>query len=297
MLKLIAAGLAALALTVSGAAAAGAATIAPPTGVLFGAFPNDGSGITGLEAKIGRRLAIHNRYVPWDFSNWSFFLADRRAGRIPLISWSAAPKTTAAAIASGSQDSVIRRAAAGLRAVGGRILLRPFYEFDQPKGHPRYIGTPSQVIAAWRHTFKVFRAAGATNVRFVWCPMAFDYPRGVAQQFWPGVPYVNWVAADGYNFPGQTWHSFGEIFAAATAFAVKKGKPMMAAETASPAKDPRTPHWMLAASSWIRLHHQFKAISYFDSVSPKGYDFRLTATPTVLSTYRMWGSLGYFHVF
>lgn len=297
-MKLIATALAAITLVLAGAASAGASsTIAPRVGSLFGAFPNSSGGIVGLESKIGRRLAINMRYVPWDFSNWSTFSADHRAGRIPMISWSAAPKTTAAAIASGSQDAVLRRAALGLRAVGGKILLRPFYEFDQPQGHPRYIGSPSQVIAAWRHTFTVFRAAGAKNVKFVWCPMAFDFSKGFAQKFWPGVAYVNWVAADGYNFPGTPWRSFGEIFASANAFAVKMQKPMMAAETASPANDPRTPHWMVAAASWIRGHHQFKALDYFDSVSPKGYDFRLTASPTVLHTYASWGLRPYFHVF
>jgi hypothetical protein len=296
--KLIATALAALTLVIAGATSAGASsTIAPKTGVLFGAFPNDGSGIAGLEARIGRRLAIHNRYVPWDFSSWSTFSADHSAGRIPLISWSAAPKTTAAAIASGSQDAVIKRAALALRAVGGKILLRPFYEFDQPHGHPRYIGSPSQVIAAWRHTFNLFRAVGAKNVKFVWCPMSFDFANGYAQQFWPGANYVNWVAADGYNFPGKPWRSFGEIFGLANQFAVHKHKPMMAAETASPANDPRTPHWMVAAASWIRGHNQFKAIDYFDSVSPKGYDFRLTAAPTVLHTWASWGLRPYFHVF
>jgi hypothetical protein len=296
--KLIATALAAITLVLTGAAGASASsTIAPRVGALFGAFPNSSGGIVGLESRIGRRLAINMRYVPWDFSSWSTFAADHRAGRIPMISWSAAPKTTAAAIASGSQDAVLKRAALALRAVGGKILLRPFYEFDQPKGHPRYIGSSSQVIAAWRHTFKVFRAEGARNVKFVWCPMSFDFPNGIAQKFWPGGAYVNWVAADGYNFPGKPWRSFGEIFAAANAFAVRVHKPMMAAETASPANDPRTPHWMQAAASWIRGHHQFKAMDYFDSVSPKGYDFRLTASPTVLHAYANWGLRPYFHVF
>ena len=297
-MKLVAAALtAALIATLAGASVTRAGTIEPTTGSLWGAFPNESGGITKLESTLGRRLAIHNRYVPWDFSRWSDFVADRQARRIPMISWSAAPMTTAAAIANGSQDAVLRRAALALRAVGGNILLRPFYEFDQPKGHPRYIGSPSQLIAAWRHTFKVFRALGANNVKFVWCPMAFDFKNGFAQQFWPGVSYVNWVGADGYNFPGKTWHSFGTIFTDANAFAKAKGKPTIAAETASPANDPRTPRWMVCAASWIRRHHNFKAVSYFDSVSPKGYDFRITSSSSVLKTFRLWGRQTYFRVF
>lgn len=295
-MKLIATGIAVLALSfsVSAVATASSSTLAPSKGALFGAFPNEKGGVSTLEQKIGRKLAINLRYVPWDFSHWSTFSADIKAGRVPLISWSAAPKTTAAAIASGKQDATLKRAAAALKVVGGQVLLRPFYEFDQPKGHPRYIGTSSQVIAAWRHTFMVFHNAGATNVKFVWCPMSFDFSRGVAQRFWPGRYYVNWVAADGYNFPNQKWRTFGQIFSAAYSFAVSAGKPMMAAETASPATDPRTPGWMVGAAQWIQAHPDFKAVSYFDSVSPKGFNFRLTAPASVLSAYRAWGKRSYF---
>jgi hypothetical protein len=293
--------LTALAVTLCVAAPAGAGTtssitIAPTKGSLFGAFPNDSGGVTTLEGKIGRKLAIDHRYVPWNFTTWSAFGTDIRAGRIPMISWSAAPLTTASAIAGGSQDTRIRNAALALHKLGGRILLRPFYEFDQPHGHPRYIGTPTQVIAAWRRTFTIFKNAGATNVRFVWCPMAVDFPRGVAQHFWPGATYVNWVGTDGYNFPGQSWRSFGEIFGAAFTFAVNQGKPLIIAETASPARDPRTPAWMAGAAAWIQTHPDLKAVSYFDSVSPKGYDFRVTSNANTLSAYRSWSQRTYFKV-
>jgi Glycosyl hydrolase family 26 len=293
--KLIATGIAVLALSLSVIAVATASSnIEPSKGALFGAFPNGGGGVSALEHSIGRKLAIDNRYVPWTFSHWSTFSTDVKAGRIPMISWSAARTTTAAAIASGKQDATLRRAALALKAVGGKILLRPFYEFDQPKGHPRYIGTPSQVIAAWRHTFNVFRAAGNTNVRFVWCPMSFDFSRGVAQKYWPGAQYVQWVGADGYNFPNQKWRTFGQIFDSAYSFATSVHKPMMAAETASPANDPRTPAWMAGAAQWIEAHPDFKAVDYFDSVSPKGFNFRVTSNASVLSAFRAWGKRSYF---
>ena len=296
-MKLIATGIAVLALSLTVSAVATASSgIAPNNGALFGAFPNEKGGLSTLESKIGRKLAIDNRYVPWDFSHWSTFSTDVKAGTIPLISWSAAPKTNAAAIASGKQDATLKRAALALKAVGGKILLRPYYEFDQPKGHPRYIGTSSQVIAAWQHTYTVFRAAGANNVKFVWCPMAFDFSNGVATKFWPGGAYLNWVGADGYNFPNQKWRTFGQIFGDAYSWAARVGKPMMAAETASPANDPRTPGWMAGAAVWIQAHPDFKAVSYFDSVSPKGFNFRLTAPASVLSAYRAWGSKSYFKV-
>src|SRR2546423_10120544 len=158
------------------AAAAPAQAVRPPSvparGALWGAFPNEPGGIAALQSHVGRRLAIVHRYVPWDFSSWSAISDYLKTGHVPLVSWSAAPKATASAIASGSQDSVIIAAARALKHAGGRVFLRPFYEFDQPHGHPRYIGTPSEVVAAWRRLATIFHPVGAGKGRLGWCPLA-----------------------------------------------------------------------------------------------------------------------------
>jgi hypothetical protein len=279
-------------------AAATAQAASPPAvpvhGALWGAFPNEPGGIAALQQRVGRRLAIVNRYVPWTFTHWSDISTYLRGGHLPMVSWSAAPDTTAAAIASGSQDAVIHAAAEALKHAGGRVFLRPFYEFDQPHGHPRYIGTPGEVIAAWRRLANIFHAAGARNVRLVWCPMAFDFEGGIARSFWPGDAYVNWVGADGYNFPGKTWHSFRDIFQGAYHFAYMHGKRMIIAETASPASDPRAPGWMVGAAKWIRHHGYVHAVSYFDSTSPKGYNFEVATNSSTLAAFRAWGLRRYF---
>jgi beta-mannanase len=274
------------------AATAGSLMLASPAQAAsfqLGVFPNETGGIAAVEQAAGARAAVDHHYIPWTFHSWPKKTTDDFAkGRTPLLSWSAAPKTTASAIASGSQDAVIRAAATALRGTH-TVYLRPFYEFDQPKGHPRYIGTSTQVVAAWKHTYQVFRSAGATNVKFVWCPMAFDYAKGVAQRFWPGPSYVDYVAADGYNFPNRSkWRAFGDIFASALAFATQQAKPFIVAETASPGNDPRTASWITQAETWAASHPSVAAIVYFDSISPKGYDFRLLAHPGTFSAYRTW---------
>jgi beta-mannanase len=144
-----------------------------------------------------------------------------------------------AAIAAGSQDATITAAATALKAVGATIYLRPFYEFDQPVGHPRYIGTPGDVVFAWQHTVDIFRAVGATNVKFVWCPMAFDDANGLAPRYWPGAGYVDYVGADGYDFPGSHWFTFARILTAAYNYSVAQARPLFIAETAATATDPR----------------------------------------------------------
>jgi beta-mannanase len=124
--------------------------------------------------------------------------------------------------------------------------------------------------------------------------MAFDYAKGVAQQFWPGAQYVDYVAADGYNFPNQKgWKSFDTLFASAYNFSVSQGKPFFIAETASPGTDSRTPSWIAGAQAWAATHPNLAVVSYFDSISPKNFDFRLMAHPDAFSAFQTWrGALG-----
>ena len=271
------------------APAAQAGSILPSSGIYLGAFANEPGGITTLEADMGRQLALDRTYMPWTFTGWARRVApDAAAGRIPELAWSAAPTTTAAAIASGSQDGIIKAAARALRATGTDVMLVPWYEFDQPKGHKRWIGGPKKVIAAWRHMVTLFRAVGATNVHFVWTPMAFDFGAHAkvdARTFYPGDMYVHWIGADAYNLPGAPFRTQDELLDAAVAFAHAHDKPFIVGETASLASVAATPAWIEAYGAWAAAHPTVKAVNFFDSISPRGYDFRLVAHSALLTAF------------
>jgi hypothetical protein len=64
---------------------------------------------------------------------------------------------------------------------------------------------------------------------------------------------------------------------------------------ASPAADPRTPKWMLAGARWIHHHPLIHAVSYFDSTSPKGYNFQVASNRHTLAAFRAWGLRRWFH--
>lgn len=283
---------AALSLAVA-APAALAGSIVPSSGVYLGAFANEPGGITTLESDIGRTLALDRSYVPWTFTGWSQRIApDQAAGRIPELAWSAAPTTTAAAIAAGTQDRVILAAARALRDSGTQIMLVPWYEFDQPRGHKRFIGGPKRVVAAWRHMVRLFRAVGATSVHFVWTPMAYDFGPHAnvdAASFYPGNDYVHWIGADAYNLPGAPFRTQAELLDPVVAFAHKHQKPFIVGETASLSSNAETPAWIEAYGAWAAQHPQVKAITYFDSMSPKGNDFRLIAAPAALAAFAALG--------
>jgi hypothetical protein len=283
------------------------ANLVPSSGVLWGAFvsgdgaPTHMAAVQSLESQLGFKISIDQHYRPWTNKFWRDEQQDIAAGRVPMISWTARG-TTAVDIASGSQDANIVRVAQAVKALGAPVFLRFAYEMDQPQGSPRYLGSPADFVAAWRHVYTIFQQQGATNARFVWCPIAYNFVNGTAPQFYPGDAYVDWIASDGYNwYPGRSggkWKSFGDIFSAFYAWAAPHGKPLMIAETGAqedPADPGRKAQWLADAAAWLQLHPAIRAVSYFDSVSPAGYDFTAGSSQPAFAAFRAWGATAYFN--
>ena len=213
--------------------------LVPRHGALFGAFVNRSgdpwANVVGFERTLGFKLTIVHHYRPWSISSFKIDKAALSHRQIPMISWSPGGTTTAAAIASGSQDALIKRTARAIKGLHKKIFLRLAYEMDQPHGSPRYIGTPREFVPAWRRVVRIFRNVGALNARFVWCGIAANFKTGHAQAYYPGDRYVNWIASDGYNwYPSKRkWAGYRSIFSSFYRWAGHHGKPLMIAETGS----------------------------------------------------------------
>ena len=81
-------------------------------------------------------------------------------------------------------------------------------------------GAPAKYAAAWRHVVDVFRAQGASNVRWVFNPNVGNALTHTASgatswnwyaNYYPGDAYVDYVGAHGFNGPavwGGSWQSF-----------------------------------------------------------------------------------------
>jgi Glycosyl hydrolase family 26 len=137
-------------------------------------------------------------------------------GAIPLITWNAGDRDYPG-VAAGNYDSDIDTAATRLKAFGHRVMIRLYHEFEQ---HAPWNTT--DFINAWRHVVNRFRADGATNVGFWWCPgeSAGGALRTQINQSYPGDQYVDWVGSDGYNWDTNTaynatrpgWNEFSWTF-------------------------------------------------------------------------------------
>jgi hypothetical protein len=287
-----------------------ATTLPAPTtgGVLLGAAASpdihtleaEKSAVEGLERSIGRTLDIDHNFYAWDApfptgtEQW-----DLQTGRIPMISWNGKNVQTTE-IAAGAYDSMIRQRARATKALGKPVLIRWFWEMDGNK-KASFAGTPEQYIAAWRHIVTTFRAEGADNVRWVWCPNASAFNDGTAQAFYPGDDFVNWTCADGYNWapgrPGDPWRSFQEIFSGFYSWARLQNKPIMVGETGVQERNPGDKaEWIIAARDAIKQDFPLlRAVVYFDA--NKDYDWTLTTSDSAMAAFRQmandpWFNLG-----
>jgi hypothetical protein len=284
-----------------------ARSLAPARGALFGAWVQpmnlsvanpEESAVATFERTIGRKLAINNLYTAWAaqmpiaMARW-----DLRHGTIPMISWAPA---RADLIAAGRYDRLIRARARELKSLHGPVMLRWFYEMGLGQNQ-RYAVSPASYVAAWRRMHAIFAAAGATNIRWVWCPNISDFVDGVAPAYYPGNSYVDWIGTDGYNWapPHLPWRSFAQIFEPFYRWGLPTGKPMLIGEFGSEEGAPG------AKAAWFRradreVKREFpalRAVVYFNSKgmhSNSYFNWTVTSSRSALAAFRAFAKDPYF---
>lgn len=128
------------------------------------------------------------------------------------------------AIVDGLYDAHITQWAQAAAANGqpieiafGHEMNSNWYTWGCLDGHNG--NTPALFVAAYRHVHRLFEAAGATNVRWVWTINA-SWRDDFTAAF-PGEAYVDRLGLNGFNFGGdpeqvagywESWRSFEAIF-------------------------------------------------------------------------------------
>jgi Glycosyl hydrolase family 26 len=286
-----------------------ASSLARKHGVLFGAsvqavaYSGPGTeqaAFAAFERTIGRKLAINSLYVPWTgpmplaAARW-----DLARGTIPLITWAMA---RAGRIDAGADDSTIRAAALALRALRKPVLLRWFAEMDVGLNRA-YAGSPGTFVTAWRRIHRIFQRAGATNVRWVWCPNASGFAHQTASAYYPGKSYVDWICTDGFNWASRlvdaSWASFRQIFLPFYQWGRSTGKPMLIGEFGSVEGRPGAKAaWFSQADRAIRTQFPaIRAVVYFESEHQnfgRLFDWRVTTSRSALRAFRAFAHDRYF---
>lgn len=210
-----------------------AAAVTTTSPVLFGTAVGTEAELAGYEKLAGRKVVGYRIYRSWDdhlFSRWE--LGVRDTSHIPFtsiksetnggskIAWS----TVAAAQPGSSAYNTMVARAKEAKAYGNTIYLA--FNHEPSAAASRGMGTPAQFVAAWRKIHDIFRAQGATNVKWVWTMTAWSFVDGSANAYYPGDAYVDGIGADGYNWnkcrnARETWTSFATVFDGHRKFGLK----------------------------------------------------------------------------
>lgn len=242
----------------------------------------------------GLTTAVLNYYDDWSHGfdqHQGQFEAIRAVGATPMLSWNSM-EIDFGDIINGTFDTYLNGYADAAKADGKTFLMRFDWEMNGnffPWGRwtaPGGQGGDDASIAAryvtmWRHVVDRFRARGAINVRWVWCPnviragVSGSYPNGtgpaspvaVSPSAWyPGDAYVDWIGMDGYNF-GTTggpntypdpsryerWESFRTVFGTTyqAVTALSATKPVLIGEVGC-AHRPDSANPANTEAKWIR---------------------------------------------
>ena len=194
----------------------------------------------------------HADIVMW-FADWAHVAnfdprqaaAVAARGSVPEISWepwdssrplgAPQPDFRLATIVRGAHDAYIERWAREIAAYKRPVLLRFAQEMNgrwYPWSESANGNHPGEFVRAWRHVHAIFARAGASNVRWVWSPVAGD----VRAEEYPGPREVNVVGLSGFVagtsvFRGQ-WQSFATMFGPSLNYvhALAPDKPVSLAE-------------------------------------------------------------------
>ena len=177
------------------------------------AFSTPGRGRPRSRGRSGGKLDIVNQFYtyPQAVGNPGE-VQDVADGRIPMVTWGA---TDADSILNGSQDAYITLQATRIPT------SRPGLPALLPRARgcvPGTIVDSPAYIAAWKWAQSNFQAPGPPTCTGCSPPRrtATGYPRRAPWKYYPGDAFVDWIAADGYNFapvkPGAKWNSPPTVF-------------------------------------------------------------------------------------
>ena len=276
---------------------------APATGAWVGAWVRPAAGaddqsgrvaaVAAFEQSIGRPLDVVHVFHKWadDFPS-SADLQFVQSGKVLLISWAGTDLKT---ILSGSQDAIIKARADQVKALQTPVLLRWRWEMNRPNLQAS-IGTPADYVAAWKHIRAIFTTVGATNVGWVWCPLASGFTATNAPAYYPGDDQVDWLCTDVYG--GPTNISFASVATDFTTWAAAHQKPIIIGEYGARSTDPDKAGWIRGATAFAVAHPQIKAMVYFNASRVENgtnRDFRVESAPAPLQAFKAMASEPYFN--
>jgi beta-mannanase len=247
---------------------------------------------------------LHADIVMWflDWERGTFAPAQARAvaerGSTPEISWEPwdsriAPRVPQPAYAleriiEGRHDAYIRSFAEAVRRYGRPLRLRFAQEMNggaYPWSEAQNGNARGEFVKAWRHVHRIFTSAGASNVTWIWSPVAGTIHEGQ----YPGSRYVDIVGLSGFNggttLFAKRWRSFEEAFGPPldAIRALAADKPVALTEIASAEQGGSKSRWIDGMFAGVRRRPYIRAVVWFNL--RKETDWRIESSPEARAAF------------
>jgi hypothetical protein len=259
-------------------------------------LPDDLARVEQVRRHVHRAPQVVMWYVAWSAGTDFPTAAVRRIrglGAVPEITWepwdpgagAEQPAYALQRIADGAYDAYLRRWARQVAAYRGPVWLRFAHEMNTvtyPWGEIGGRNPSGSYVDAWRHVHRVFDAAHADNVTWVWSPNTPYTGTTPLREVYPGDDQVDVVALDGYNWstlqPGTSWTSFEDIFVPGLEELERiSDRPQFVGEVASTEVGGDKAAWIRGMFEALRARPRVCGFTWFDLV--KETDWRLDSSP------------------
>lgn len=258
----------------------------PLVGVYEPGVPGSWSPIAGFTDATGVKPGIVVYYSSWN-QPFSTSFAQTAWDHDAYVLVQLEPKGVAlASVAAGGSDAYLRSYADAVVAFGHPVIVSFGHEmngtwYSWGYGHT----SPAVFTAAWRHVVRVFRAAGAANVTWLWTVNTVQGASSSLSRWWPGAEWVDWTGIAGYYYRAtDTFGSvFGSTIAAIRAFS---GAPLLIAETAVGTTTNRE-NQIDALFAGVRAA-RLAGVAWFDAAQQAGLyhqDWRLEDDPAACAAF------------
>jgi beta-mannanase len=278
----------------AGAVAIGVTTAALAANSYAAWTPADLAEVNAFEQHARLHADIVMWFADWEHSGFNPVQARAVAGRgsVPEISWEPwdstlapredQPRYTLRSIIDGDHDAYVRRFAAAVAAYGRPLRLRFAQEMNgdaYPWAESQNGNAQGEFAKAWRHVHRIFARAGATDVIWIWSPVAGAIHRGE----YPGRDYVDVVGLSGFNggttLFSKQWRSFSDAFATPLAelARIAPDKPVALTEIASTETGGDKAIWIRDLFADVRERPSIEALTWFNL--RKETDWRIESSP------------------
>jgi hypothetical protein len=258
----------------------------PLVGVYEPGAPGSWSQIAEFTDATGVKPTILVYYSPWN-EPFSTSFAQTAWDHDAYVLVQLQPNgVTLSSIAAGGSDTYLRSFADAVVAVGHPVILSFGHEmngtwYSWAYGH----ASPAMFVAAWRHVVRLFRAAGAANVTWLWTVNSIQGASSSLSQWWPGAAWVNWTGIAGYY--SRATDTFGSVFGSTIAdIRTFSSAPLLISETAVGTTTDRESQ-IDALFAGVRAE-RLAGVVWFDAAQHAGLyhqDWRLEDDPYALAAF------------